>query len=532
MSGMDMQETQEAVNSLKHFNGRAKKDIKALQKQLKKIKKSSITKESHKAELLLRRRETIEKLRISNQEHDVLSEKVLRLRKELRNENHAKLVTSCQEMVIQYVKEIKREMEEGAGPGAASSTYHETKKDRQVPIIDEADSAFHQVENQLKLGDVMLDGARFGQDHGSTRHTFSSHQRGSELTGLSSTNNNDTSSTMMETKSDTPDGGGDSNPQSGGSNSTSKGEKEFELELSAQDRWLKSRKHQLMELHNEKKFPEGSKKKKGTGATSYSVKVLYEEREGLEYKCQLAVLRGFTFHELVEEACAHWGLSATYTFLEDPETGAIWPSSALVESELPLESTTPLLKLVFREHLSIGELIASTHGHGDVDTTEVKTSVDNAIQIGGDGDGGGKLHVFEDDWDAVMNDVHNPSTFHPHRLEKHFNDHTKNNHRHATVDSKYYVFRNSWVVRDFIIFLTFFIILNIYLTSKRNVFDAYWLNQAFEKPLQQRSFVSARTDYVPKLNEYGAVPTEVETTTYFDDATKSGSNNRYDSYRW
>ena len=61
MSGMDMQETQEAVNSLKHFNGRAKKDIKALQKQLKKIKKSSITKESHKAELLLRRRETIEK---------------------------------------------------------------------------------------------------------------------------------------------------------------------------------------------------------------------------------------------------------------------------------------------------------------------------------------------------------------------------------------------------------------------------------------------------------------------------------------
>ena len=199
----DASEMQDAVGSLKQFNAAARKELKALQKQLKKIKKSSASKEANKVELLLRRRETIEKLRISNQEHEMLSAKVKRLRKELRNENHAKLVLSCQNMVVQYVKEIKREMNEGVGPGASTSKYHTSNTDRNIPLMDEKDTAFHAQELQLKLGDVMMDGSTSGYDKGEQRHSLESHQRGTELTGLEAN-----TATTVETKADTPDGGG------------------------------------------------------------------------------------------------------------------------------------------------------------------------------------------------------------------------------------------------------------------------------------------------------------------------------------
>ena len=45
--------------------------------------------------------------------------------------------------------------------------------------------------------------------------------------------------------------------------------------------------------------------------------------------------------------------------------------------------------------------------------------------------------------------------------------------------------------------------------------------------------MSAQYDYVPKLNEYGAVPTEAEATTYFTNTdSTSTDNNRYNVYRW
>ena len=139
---------------------------------------------------------------------------------------------------------------------------------------------------------------------------------------------------------------------------------------------------------------------------------------------------------------------------------------------------------------------------------------------------------MDEDWDGLIEEVHNPSMFHPHQLEKHLHDTSKKDPNSYHIDPKFYVVRNSWLVRDFLVFLAWFVLFNFYLTSKRDVHHAFWLNQAFEKPLQESSFVVAREDYVPKLNEYGAVPTEVETTTYFSDESQSGANNRYDSYRW
>ena len=554
---MDMDTAQDTVGSLKQFNSQARREIKSLQKKLSKVKASSLKKEQHKTELLLRRRETIEKLRISNKEHEYLSVKVKSLRKELRNENHAKLVVACQNMVTQYVSEIKRESIEGIGPGATKSMYHETKINENVLVMDEKDVLFHSKE-ALKVGDVMLEGsAPLGYDRGENRHTLEAHKRGAELTGLKN----------LEMKSEHPDeednetktkqnGSEGNNPQAGGSTASTAlkdSEHEFVDELQSHERWMKSRQTQLMDIKNKtidnKKSKKNQNKKNNqnrNAVTQFSVNVLYEEREGLEYKCQLAVLRGFTFHELIEEACAHWGLSSEYTFLEDPKSGAIWPASALVEKELPLETSTPLLKLVFREHMSIADLIAQSHSVGAEDMNQQEMSTNS------------KQDDLLNDLD-VTNDLHNPSIFHPHQLERKYRDSARSTVE-VIVDSKYFIFRTSWLVRDFIIFVVWFVLMNLYVTSKRSVGNSYWLNQALEKPLMEREvsgfffeenffilwwffnffhflfifkFVSAQYDYVPKLNEYGAVPTEAEATTYFTNTdSTSTDNNRYNVYRW
>ena len=106
---MDPDTAAAASASLKQFNTQARRDLKLLQKKLIKILKNTKKKENYKIELLLRKKETIEKLRISNSEHELLALQVTSLRKELRNEHHATLVIACQEMVTEYVNEIKRE---------------------------------------------------------------------------------------------------------------------------------------------------------------------------------------------------------------------------------------------------------------------------------------------------------------------------------------------------------------------------------------------------------------------------------------
>ena len=586
-----MDTTQDAVGTLKQFNSQARKELKALQKKLSKVKQSSVKKEQHKIELKLRRRETIEKLRISNQEHELLSRKVLSLRKELRNEDHAKLILSCQKMVTQYVHEIQREQNEGYGPGATQSTFSETKTNRtNVALMDEKDTSFHDDESKLIVGDVMLNDRPLGHDAGESRHTLMAHTRGTELTGLSHLEVKDDDPGAEEGSSGGSGGGGgamasNNNPQSGGSGGSSRGsgttledeqQTEFDDELLTHERWMKSRQRQLMNIKNDAAERHNASAGAAAGGSAgavntsgrpgarpvqHSVNILYEEKEGLQYKCQLAVLRGFTFAELVEEACAHWGLSSQYTFLEDPHTGAIWPASALVTAELPLDVSTPLLKLVFREHMSIADLIAQSHRIDDDDNV--------GQESGGGGDdvgynnGNGETKMEHDTHlvaeDLMGDDIHNPSLFHPHTLERMYRDKGRSNESQSYVQPKYFVYRTSWLVRDFVVFVVWFVLMNIYITSKRDVSDAYWLNQAFERPLLERDFVSVQTDYVPKLNAYGAVPTEVESTSFYKDTptpksdTKSSSSsassasftpsnyataagakdpNRFDSYRW
>ena len=37
----------------------------------------------------------------------------------------------------------------------------------------------------------------------------------------------------------------------------------------------------------------------------------------IRYQCVIRVQDGATFHDIIDESCAHWGLMPDYTFLED-----------------------------------------------------------------------------------------------------------------------------------------------------------------------------------------------------------------------
>ena len=94
------------------------------------------------------------------------------------------------------------------------------------------------------------------------------------------------------------------------------------------------------------------------------VVVLYTEADGIGgesvYQCVIRVQDGATFHDIIDESCAHWGLMPDYTFLEDNVSRTIWPGNAIVEDEIPLDRIRPELHLVFVQNLKLNELVILT----------------------------------------------------------------------------------------------------------------------------------------------------------------------------
>ena len=75
------------------------------------------------------------------------------------------------------------------------------------------------------------------------------------------------------------------------------------------------------------------------------------------YQCVIRVQDGATFHDIIDESCAHWGLMPEYTFLEDNVSRTIWPGNAIVENEIPLDKIRPELHLTFVQNLTLNELV-------------------------------------------------------------------------------------------------------------------------------------------------------------------------------
>ncbi len=652
----DMVKIQSELTFLEQFNAQARGKLKAARRKLRKVRESSDRKERHKRELLLRRTETVEKLRIANQEHEMLSKRINGLRSELRNEKHAELVESCQAMVQQYVEEIRREMSEGIGIGAVAD---KARNLRHLALVDETDADFEAGEARLTLGKLGAHGgspAAFGadaadfdpRDRGAARHGIEAHETGALDKGGSSGGAGSSSSSigkraarrrqrqrrrnralgMKDSDDEGSDGSTDSaadgmsgsgsdgsgndddyddegdsdssdgEDPSGGAEAASAGAgrrrargggdgkvDEVAEELEANNRWVKSRRTQLLHIRGADKNALAAEGKEGGAGSSrggggggrssgqFAVDVVYTENTGFSYTCQLAVLRSFTFEHLVAEACAHWGLAPEYTFLEDPETGAIWPASAVVEVELPLETSVPTLNLVFREHMDIADLVLQAGGGGrgggggggggdQADSLGIAVKEDGGGGGGSSGGraggrrAGGRVGVGdgeskygggvdgskdpEDDFDAAG--VHDPSVYHPYHLRQ---VHRREQARLASaqkerINPSHFVVRCSWVTRDFLVFALWFVLINLSVAGKRNISNQFWLTQAFEKPLVEQEFVSAQYDSVPKLNADGAVPlSSAQTANVASDSassaaasSSSSASSPYDSYRW
>ena len=540
------------LSTLKQFNEAARNELRQVRKKLRKLHASSEKKERHKLEILRRRKETMEKLRLSNLEHETLLAQIAGLRKELRNEKHASMVEACQIMIRPYVEEIEREVEQGVGVGAVSS---KSRNLRQLRLTDESDSQFVEEERKMMLGRLTdeQDTAQVADfdpyDRGAGRHTLEAHKSGvADKSETASSNPNNT-------VHGNPQGNGDEATPSGqnagiarGGDEEEKGaddgdDGDFDREMGAAKRWVKFRQKQLMRIRNDDEdvmlnakneraalMQMGNEKtKSGDGSRGqFAVDVVYKESQGFEYTCQLAVVRGYTFEDLVAEACAHWGLAPEYTFLEDPETQAIWPSSAVVEVELPLHTATPRLNLVFREHMDIASLVM-----------QVESKALGGIGLdSGDPEFGGISSKYDPNSGALegsqgrktaADDVHNVSSFHPHRIKMEMKRRARARDKleKAKIDPKLFKLRKSFLARDFFTFCLFFVLLNMSVLGKRNIVNQFWLMQAFDTPLVEREFVGTQDDFVPKLNRQGGIPVLNNVSS-----EEGASTSSHDFYRW
>jgi hypothetical protein len=602
MSQAELLKIKRDTASLKQFNDAARLELRAVRKRLRKVSASSEKKERHKGELLRRRRETVEKLRLANGEYERLHGEIAALRGELRNEKHANLVEACQLMVRQYMEEIERDVQQGVGVGAVAE---KARNLRRLRLFDESDTRFEEEEERkLVLGRLsdISDTAQVADfdphDRGAGRHGLEAHESG--VAGVSGVVANEVALRLKDGQrrrkknekerkgnpqgtgeihdgdgdedDDGDDDGGNNDGGGGGGGVASKRHRgddddddddeedgdEFTKEVDAVKRWVKSRQKQLMQIRNddedvmlEAKAERsalaltssgggggGGASKSGTSGGQrgqFAVDVVYKEQQGFMYTCQLAVLRNYTFKDLVAEACAHWGLAPEYTFLEDPKTGAIWASSAVVEAELPLHTSTPSLNLVFREHMDIASLVMqdeSKHffGGGGGDDAhgmlgDVGYGGGGSKQFGGQGGEGARKTLSED--------VHDVARFHPFHIkaENKRNVRARNKLRKAQIDPKLFKLRKSFLARDFLAFSAFFILLNLSVLGKRNIVNQFWLLQAFEMPLVNREFVGAQFDSVPKLDKAGNIP--VDPAGKASSAANSNNHNdAYDSYRW
>ena len=553
----------------RQFSDEARAELRGLRKRLRKVQALSEKKERHKRELLRRRRETVEKLRLANGEYERLRGEIATLRGELRNEKHANLVEACQLMVRQYIEEIGRDVQQGVGVGAVGE---KARNLRGLRVIDESDTRFSEEERKLVLGrlsgaDDTVQVADFDpHDRGAGRHRFEAHESGvagvSEEAAGGVLQSRDGQRRSGQKKKSNPQGTGDVHDDDGVDDDGDIGggaeaparhrslsdddveDDEFAKEIDAVKRWVKFRQKQLMQIRNddedvmlEAKAERSAIALSGGGGGAsrgqFAVDVVYKEQQGFLYTCQLAVLRSYTFKDLVAEACAHWGLAPEYTFLEDPETGAIWPSSAVVEAELPLHTSVPSLNLVFREHMDIASLVMQAEskqfGGNPGSSAEGKLGI---IQHGYAGsklmDGGD--HGGEGSRKSLSEDVHDVARFHPFHIkaETKRNVRARNKLKKAQIDPKLFKLRKSFLARDFLGFCAFFILLNLSVLGKRNIINQFWLLQAFETPLVSREFVGAQYDSVPKLDSDGRIPINPTGAT----SSASGNDQAYDSYRW
>ena len=356
--------------------------LKSVKKKLKQVTRNNEMKQKELEELKKRYSETLLKLQIGTEEAQLLSKEVKDLKGTAGDATVAELRQLAHDIIKQYVEEVRDDIlarkykvfkgdvydrvlfnEDDAGDSDEDDNVPISAKDVTVPHLEDKDVVNIGSSKKSRKDEDDFSLARRGlgdDDEKEGAHLPFHHDE-------------------LESKNSDDEGNEDGNPQGAskkndGYNDNDDDENIHSEHIDILTEQLKKQKdaEDLLkdEIEGGSKWLEKRHKKQikhVQGMKQVEVKevvVLYTEADGIGgesvYQCVIRVQDGATFHDIIDESCAHWGLMPDYTFLEDNVSRTIWPGNAIVEDEIPLDRIRPELHLVFVQNLKLNELVILT----------------------------------------------------------------------------------------------------------------------------------------------------------------------------
>ena len=330
--------------------------LKSVKKKLRMVTKENETKQAELQELKKRYAETLLKLQIGTDEAQLLSKEVEELKGTTGDATVNKLQNVAHNIIKQYVEEVrdevlarkykvfkgdvydKVEFDENDEGDTDEDDVPVSARDTDVPHLEEKKSAGGGVTGSGKSDvDAMVLRRGLGDDDEKEgAHLPFDHEE------LESKNSDD--------EGENPQGDAKKPDILAQFDRSNTNQQKLEDEIHGGTKWLQKRHKKQIKHFQDLVQIQGRE-----------VVVLYTEPDGIGgesvYQCVIRVQDGATFHDIIDESCAHWGLMPEYTFLEDNVSGAIWPGNAIVEKEIPLDKIRPELHLTFVQNLKLNELV-------------------------------------------------------------------------------------------------------------------------------------------------------------------------------
>eukprot|EP00943_MAST-04B_sp_MAST-4B-sp1_P008741 g8741.t1 len=531
--------------------------LKSVKKKLKQVTKENDKKQTELIELKKRYAETLLKLQIGTEEAQILSNEVAKLKSTTGDGTVVELQKLSHSIIKQYVEEVRDDILTRKYQAFKGDLYDRTlfneddvgdSGEDELPVSAKDVEVPHLEDNNLNIGVGKKD------SDGDEGHTLSrglgddDEKEGADLPFFDG---------ELESKHSDDEDNGEENPQ-GDSKDNNNSNTDIQLpdinseylhkkkdaeeilkeEIIGGEKWLQKRHtKQIKYLKNVKQVE------------AKEVVVLYSEPDGIGgdsvYQCVIRVQDGATFHDIIDEACAHWGLMPEYTFLEDNVSRTIWPGNAVVADEMPLERIRPELHLVFVQNLKLNELVILTKK--DQDRKDKLEKLHEANNIANEDES--KVNHESEDGDDKSNTNGSASGPNGEGIKLIKGDDGEYIHSKmlyadpntlpggmANVMEKapkrMFQYKTTKVIRDFILYALFMILLNVSLLYRRDIDQNYWLLYAARHNIARTSFVFPVTEVQPELDETGSFTGGYTSSTRYERLKFEGISSADHTWKW
>ena len=513
------------VSKLNQGISTKKKNLNQLRKKMISLSESNALKQQELTEMTKRYNETLLKMDMALTESQTLSQSIANMKYTAGDQSIEELQNLTKDLVRQYVEEVRDGLLAQKYTSVEGNAYgiKDVDDDEEESGDDDStqgDGFEENIEEENLVspaGGTAKSAAGQGKisGHAIRRGEIDDEKEGADLPfhldGLE------------EKQSDGEEEIGEGNPQGREKDHMSVSEQHLKIDPETQGgrKWLKKR--QKKQIAHAQSL---------SSVDKMEATIIYTERDekGVdnEYQCVLLVRPGATFGDLLNEACAHWGLMPKYTFLEDNVSKTVWPSAAIIEEELPLESIRPELHLIFTQNLSLSELVVLTKTE-DVDVGGAGPAVNNT-QEKEEESAKAYLERGEDDPKAGADRLERA------RILEFGTDLNKVPGGMVTimkgVDLKFFKYKATKMTRDFILFAMFMIFMNVTLLYRRDVDHSYWLLYAIKNKVVKSPFVYPRVEKLPEIDATGAWTSGFTSSTRYEQLIYKDIANADQLWKW